>query len=265
MGKRMTQFLSIIVLLLLWVEASQAAALTAIIKRGYLRVAVKDNLRPLGFRDDKGQLQGLEIDMARRLAQELLGNDDAVALKPVANRARLTAVRSGTVDLAIANITTTANRLRIVNLSQPYLRSSIGILTQTPQIRRLQDLGGQPVAVLNGSRTIAILQTAFPSINLVGVDSYTTAKMLLDRSEVAAFGGDSVVLTGWVQQAPTYRLLPTTLSSQALAIALPKGRQYEPLRVRINQALSQWQREGWLRSRIQAWGLSEPPPPTDNS
>ena len=111
---------------LLWTGPSWAAELAAILRRGHLIVAVKDNLRPLGFRDGTGQLQGLEIDLARRLAQDLFGTTDAVILKPVTNNNRLPAVLSGEVDLAIANVTTTANRLRLVNFSQPYYFSSIG-------------------------------------------------------------------------------------------------------------------------------------------
>ena len=42
-------------------------------KRGYLIVAVKDNIRPWGFRDAKGNLQGWEIDLAKHLASDTFG------------------------------------------------------------------------------------------------------------------------------------------------------------------------------------------------
>ncbi|MGL6339705.1 MAG: transporter substrate-binding domain-containing protein, partial [Waterburya sp.] len=45
--------------------------------RGELKVAVKNNLRPLGFTNQNGNLVGLEIDLARKLAEELLGNKKA--------------------------------------------------------------------------------------------------------------------------------------------------------------------------------------------
>ncbi len=250
---------------LFWTGSALAAELTEILQRGRLIVAVKDNLRPLGFRDGAGRLQGLEIDIARRLAQDLFGTPGTVTLKPVTNQNRLDAVLSGDVDLAIANVSTTANRLRLVNFSQPYYFNAIGVLTHHPQIQRLSDLAGRPVAVLNGSSTIAILRSAMPRAAMVGVDSYAAAQDLLDAGDVVAFCGDRAVLTGWVQQAPSYRLLPTQLSGRALAIVLPKGRRYESLRERINQSLRQWSREGWLRSRIQAWGLGETQSSTDSS
>ncbi|HEY9894331.1 MAG TPA: transporter substrate-binding domain-containing protein, partial [Candidatus Sericytochromatia bacterium] len=76
-----------------------AADLQAIEQRGRLIVAVKDNLRPLGFRGANGQLQGLEIEIAQRLAQELLGSKDAVELQPVVNQDRLAAVLEGKADI----------------------------------------------------------------------------------------------------------------------------------------------------------------------
>ena len=63
--------------------AASAAQMPEIQRRGYLNIAVKDNLRPLGFRDANGNLQGLEIDLAKRLAVDLLGKADAVKLQPV--------------------------------------------------------------------------------------------------------------------------------------------------------------------------------------
>lgn len=83
-------------------QVAEAAELEEIQQRGYLIVAVKDNVPPLGFRNEAGELVGLEVDLARRLAQELLGRSDAVVLQPVANQERLDAVLQGEVDMAIA-------------------------------------------------------------------------------------------------------------------------------------------------------------------
>ncbi|MEY3402309.1 MAG: hypothetical protein RLZZ86_1924, partial [Cyanobacteriota bacterium] len=77
-----------------------AGTMAEIQQRGYLNLAVKDNLRPLGFRDDQGNLQGLEIDLAKQLASDLLGKADAVKLQPVANSDRLPVVFNQQVDLA---------------------------------------------------------------------------------------------------------------------------------------------------------------------
>ncbi len=232
-----------------------AAELQQILRRGHLIVAVKDNLRPLGFRDAAGQLQGLEIDLARRLAQELLGDQNALVLKPVANSDRINTVLTGEVDLAIADLTATPARTRVVNFSPPYYFAGMGILVKDQKIQRLEDLANQPVAVLQGSSAIAKLRFLLPSVQMVAVSSYQQGRSLLDAGQVRAMVADSPVLTGLVQVSQGYILLPTILSAEPLAIAFPKGLQYQDLQTRLKEISDRWQSEGWLAERIRYWGL----------
>jgi polar amino acid transport system substrate-binding protein len=237
------------------VPSTFAADLQTIEQRGRLIVAVKDNLRPLGFRGADGQLQGLEIEIAQRLAQELLGSKDAVELQPVVNQDRLTVVLEGKVDIAIARVTGTPSRSRLVSLSVPYYLDSTALVTRDPSVQRLADVGKRSIAVLDGSSTIAALLYRLPNATLVSVSSYTAAHTLLEAGEAVAFAADASVLTGWVQEFPRYRLLMPTLSAEPLCIVMPKGLQYNDLQLRINQIIARWTAEGWLQERASYWGL----------
>lgn len=232
----------------------EAAELKEIQQRGYLIVAVKDNLRPLGFRNAAGQLQGLEIEIAQALAQALLGRK-AVVLKPVANADRIPVVLAGQADLTIARVTATAARSRLVNFSTPYYVDGTAVITRDPAIQDLSDLAGRRVAVLQGSSTIASLRFTLPEAKLVGVDSYQAARSQLQSGTATAFAADASVLTGWVQEAPQYHLLPSLLSAEPLVVVLPKGLQYEPLRRRVDNAINGWRSGGWLKARSTYWGL----------
>ncbi len=232
-----------------------AASLEEIQERGKLIIGVKDNLRPLGFRDANGNLEGLEIDIAKRLAEELLGNPDAVVLQPVTNRDRMNVVLEGKVDITIARVTITDSRARLVDFSIPYYLDGTGLITKDKSITQLRDLATKTIAVLNGSSTIAIVRYALPEAKLVGVDSYQEARSLLESGSANAFAADTTVLTGWVQEYPDYRILPGNLSAEAISVIMPKGLQYNQLRRRINSAIARWQTEGWLTQRAAAWGL----------
>jgi polar amino acid transport system substrate-binding protein len=232
-----------------------AAPLSEIVQRGRLVVAVKDNFYPLGYRDRNGTLQGFEIAIAKRLAKDLLGSEQAVTLQPVPNTERLTAVTSGTVDLAIANLTLTENRMRLVSFSEPYYRNGTGILTQNPKWNTLQTLYRQHIAVLQPSVTLPYLKSTLPKARLVGVSSYGAGQRLLDSAQVQAMVGDRLALFSLARQNPQYQFFSTELTVQGLAIALPKGVQYEPLRIWINDALARWQKEGWLDAQRKAWAL----------
>ena len=247
--------LGFLLTLLLVPFATIAAPLNEIIQRGRLIVAVKDNLAPLGYRDANGTLQGFEIAIAKHLAKDLLGSEQAVVLQPILNTGRLTAVTSGAVDLAIADLTLTENRMRLVSFSEPYYRNGTGILTQNPKWNTLQSLYRQAVAVLVPSVTLPYLKSALPKARLVGVSSYVAGQKLLETAQVQAMVGDRLILSTLAHQNPQYLFFSTNLTVQPLAIALPKGVQYEPLRLRINAAIRQWQQEGWLEAQRQTWGL----------
>lgn len=232
-----------------------AADLETIRQRGYLIVAVKDNWRPLGFHDETGELVGLEIDIARQLASELLGDPEAVVFELIANADRLTAVQEDRVDVAIAGVAITPARQRLVSFSVPYYLDGTALITRQDSIRELRSLVRGDVAVIDNSDTIATVRYLLPSSTLVGVDSYEAAMQALEADNADAFAGDLTVLTGWTQEFPEYRLLPSVLSASPLAVVMPKGRQYRDLHQSINEILGRWHDTGWLEERATYWGL----------
>lgn len=249
---------AILVCIFCWLamgNIANAAQIPEIQQRGYLNIAVKDNLRPLGFRDANGNLQGLEIDLAKQLAADLLFKADAVKLQPVANRDRLSVVFNHKVDFAIARVTATESRARLVSFSVPYYFDGTMIVTKDTSVQQQRDLKKRKIAVLNNSSTIAKLQYFLPDAELVGVNSYQQAREQIESNTVAAFAADASVLSGWVQEYPQYRLLPTKLSTEPLSVVMSKGLQYDDLRRQVNEAIARYLAEGWLKQRVQYWGL----------
>lgn len=232
-----------------------SAELAEIEARGRLIVAVKDNRYPLAFRDATGELHGFEIELARRLALTLLGDETAVELRPVSNVDRVNAVVEGNVDIAIAAITITSQRQRIAHFSKPYYLDGVGFITTSPQVTSLEDLTLGRIAVLRDSSTLAHVRYQLPAATIIPVSSYQQAIETLDNGQVEAFAGDVSLLTGWQQQDSRYQLLDAVISIEPIAIAIPKGTQYSDLRRAIDDALRQWDDEGWLQDRAAYWGL----------
>ncbi|MGC1306753.1 MAG: transporter substrate-binding domain-containing protein [Phormidesmis sp.] len=236
-----------------------AADLSEIRDRGYITIAVKNNRAPLGFVDETGNLSGFEIDIARRLAAELLGDSSAVQFVPLANVDRVNAVANEQVDIAIAAITLTEMRRRIVSFSYPYYLDGTAFITNQPNIQTLRDLRSRKIALLDRSSSVPHVRYILPGAQLVGVDTYAEGQALLDSGAVDAFAGDASVLAGWLRSPAhttlTYQLLPDLLSAEPLSVAIPKGTQYDSLRRAINQSLQSWYSEGWLQERAEYWGL----------
>lgn len=232
-----------------------AAQLSEIQQRGKLIIAVKDNIRPLGWRTEDDRLVGFEIDLARELARIILGNPDAVELRPVSNRDRLAVVLTGDVDLAIARMTATQSRSRVVDFSPYYYLDGTDFVTRNPAIEEVEDLVASPIAVLENSSTIPVVRSELPSAQLVGVESYQEALSLLEAGDVDAFAGDRSVLAGWVQEYPQYRQLQARLSGFPLAVVMPRGLQYVELRQQVIEAIAQLRQSGKLQQLQQRWGL----------
>jgi len=236
-------------------QLAVARELSKIEAKGELKVAVKDNLRPLGFTNKEGNLVGLEIDLARKLAEELLGDPQAIELIAVDNQERLQMVLEDRVDIVIARVSVTASRNRIVDFSPHYYLDGTAIITNNPEIKDVRDLTRKKIAILKNSQTIAVVRHKLPDTILVGVDSYQAALELIANKQADAFAGDRSILIGWMQEHPTYKLLSARLSGAALAVVMPKGLQYQELRSQVDLAIYRWKKSGWLQERIEYWGL----------
>ncbi|WP_271253394.1 transporter substrate-binding domain-containing protein [Pseudanabaena sp. Chao 1811] len=220
-------------------------------KRGKLLIGVKDNLPPLGFRDRDGNLSGLEIDIARELAKEL---NLPIELVPLKNRDRLSALQNNQVDLAIAQITVTNNRSRLVDFSLPYYTdSTIAIAQRDLSIQELR----QPIAiaVLKNSAAIAVIQSQFPKAAIIGASSYQDGLDALQSGKVKAFVGDRSSLTQWLKEHPDYAIIGQPLAVHSLAIALPRGIQHLDFRDRVFAIVEKWRKNSWLTDRVKYWGL----------
>jgi polar amino acid transport system substrate-binding protein len=227
-----------------------------IVRSGQLRVAVKDNLRPLGFRDPEGKLQGFEIELARELGSRLLGSREAVELVPVANVERLQAVAAGEVDLAIAQIGITPDRARQVEFTSAYYQDGPSLVVARSQNwTSWSELRGARVAVLRGSAAIPHLNRYLPGVELVPVDSYQEGAELLLKGSVQAWTADRSVLAGWLAEHPQFQFLGSPLGAVGLGIAMPKGLEHAELRLRVRRELENLRAEGWLAERARAWGL----------
>lgn len=236
-------------------STSIAADLETIRARGHLVVAVKDNWQPLGFTDSDGNLVGFEIDLARNLARSLFGDETAVVFRPVSNTERLPAVLEEQVDIAISGVSVTPMRQRIVSFSTPYYLDGTAFITNNPAIQTLENLETGAIALLEGSDAVSSVNYRLPSAVLIGVPSYQAALNEIRMRRVDAIAADVSVLAGWLQTYPGYRLLPSLLTAEPLAVVIPKGNRHRSLREFVNTSINQWHEDGWLESQATRWGL----------
>ncbi len=236
-------------------EASQAADLQTIRDRDYVIVGIKANPAPMSFQTELKESVGFEVDLAKQVAIEIFGKPDAIRFKLLSNADRLTAVMTDQVDLTIAQVTATDSRRRLVDFSAPYYFEVGAVVVQNPTIQKLNELTGKSIAVLKDSSTAIALTKQFPAIQLAFITSYSDAFSRLDRGEVQAVAGDRLALTARVNPVGGLRLLKDEIGLYPLAIVMPKGVKYGPLRDVVNRSVNHGRQTGWLKERALKWGL----------
>ena len=178
-----------------------------------------------------------------------------VEFVPLKNRDRLSQLTNNQLDMAIAQITITNNRSRLVDFSLPYYTdSTIAIASRSATPSEL----AQPslIAVIKNSDAIAAIQSKFPKAVIVGANSYAEGLAALQSGKVNAFVGDHTNLHQWLIEHPDYAIIGQPLAFHSLAIALPRGLQHQELRDRVLPIVQKWRNNGWLQEKINYWGLA---------
>jgi polar amino acid transport system substrate-binding protein len=100
---------------------AKADAIDDIKERGVLRVGVKADYKPYGFRDTSGAIIGIEPDLAQDVADKL---GVKVEFIPVVSSNRMQFLQQGKIDLMIATMTDKPDRRKVVWIVDPNYYSS---------------------------------------------------------------------------------------------------------------------------------------------
>lgn len=122
---------------------AQADALADIQKAGVVRIGVPQDFAPFGSVNTDLQLQGLDIDVAKLIAQKM---GVKVQLVPVASANRIAYLQTHKADLVISTLGKNAEREKVIDFSQayaPYNNSVFGVASVA--VSGPTDLAGKTV------------------------------------------------------------------------------------------------------------------------
>ncbi|MGC9399309.1 MAG: transporter substrate-binding domain-containing protein [Anaerolineae bacterium] len=144
-------------------------------ERGVLLVGVRYDLEPFSYVTAEGQLSGLEIDLARALAERWLGDPEAVRFRQVRSDTAFHHLQAGNVDIVLAGIIHTQEAESEVDFGPPYFMDGEALLT-FPQtgITSLENLGAYKIGGLRWTESRTALQAASPvTITYVPYDNFS--------------------------------------------------------------------------------------------
>ncbi|MFJ8191558.1 glutamate ABC transporter substrate-binding protein [Streptomyces sp. NPDC096094] len=248
-----------------------------------LIVGVDQNSYRWGYRDPNSggdaELEGFDIDLVHRIAEDLLGDPDAVQFKAIPTDQRIPAIQDGRVDMVVRTMTINCDRIQDVAFSAPYFETGQQVLApKSSDITGYDDtLAGKRICTAAGSTAFSTLeQDQLDGRPAADADLSTTVPNQLDclvrlqLGEADAVVTDGALAASQAAQDPTVELRGDAFTTEYYGVAMKQDA--DDLVRRVNQILVEWRAdkaEGWQNS-YDEWlsetmgddsGKSEPPPP----
>jgi polar amino acid transport system substrate-binding protein len=202
-----------------------AERLNRILESGQLRVGMSGSQPPLNMKNKEGEVIGLDVELARALAEAM---DLELVLVETLFADLLSDLEAGKIDLVISSMTITPRRNARVAFAGPYLISGASLLTRQDLIGDLQQLSGlnsaeRTWAALEGSTGEELILEAFPLARFVAIEDQDTAVDLIVRGEIDGLIADLPAVSFHIARNPKLGLatLPGPFTTEPLGIALP--------------------------------------------
>lgn len=146
-------FLLSLVILCSTSNAQDKSTLDIVLEKGLLTVAVFSDVPPSGFYNEKNELVGIDVEIAKAMAREL-GVD--IEFVSTTNPNRIPYLVTNKVDCVLATFFMNSDRRKVVEFSDPYYGggATLVINTQRPEsneIETFSDMEGKILAVAKGS------------------------------------------------------------------------------------------------------------------
>lgn len=231
--------------------APQAAAPAAAKK---VVVGLDDNFPPMGFRDDKNELVGFDIDMAREAAKRM---GIEVEFKPIDWSAKEAELNGKRVDALWNGLTITEERKKNIAFTAPYMANhQIILVAQASPVQTKADLAGRVVGAQDGSSAVdAIKKDAPVAASLKEVKLFgdnVTALMDLSAGRLDAVVVDEVVGRYLASKREgQYRVLEENFGTEDYGVGLRK--EDTELLAKLDDTLTAMKKDGSAARIAQQW------------
>jgi putative glutamine transport system substrate-binding protein len=200
--------------------------------------------------------EGLDIDLARLFAKEILGSENAIQFVPVSPMVMFGLLDNGEVDCVIAGATITEERKELYRFTSSYYEDAVGVLVRKDSdIETMQDLNGKRVGVVAMTTT----KTAFEeeaqrlgiSIECVELASHNELMAALRTEKVDAFGNDFSLLLSFVDSDT--RILDHRFAPQPYGIGVSMAN--DKLATYLEEILVRMLTDGTISKLLARWEL----------
>jgi len=235
--KMLTATAAAVVLLTTAGAAYAGKTLDAIKERGFIKCGVSDGLPGFSSTDEKGNFNGIDVDICRAVAAAVFGDTAKVKFTPLTAKERLTALQSGEIDVLSRNTTWTSSRDASQGLNftgVTYYDGQGFLVNKKLGVKSAKQLDGATVCVQAGTTTELNLSDYFRANKLkLTPISYDKS----DESAKALEAGRCDVLTSDQSQLYAQRI---KLAKPDDYIVLPEVISKEPLGPVVRHGDDEW-------------------------
>jgi polar amino acid transport system substrate-binding protein len=183
--------------------AAKADKLQDVLGAGKIRVGLLTDAAPWGFKDAKGEIAGLDADLAKLIAADM---GVKLELVPVTGAARIPSLLSDKIDILIAGLGATPERAQQIMFSQPYAVVNLGVYgpksLATSTGKKPDTLAGHTVAVAKGSTLDVWLTDNAPAVKLVRFEDTPAAIAAYLAGQAESFAENSAIALKVGEQNP---------------------------------------------------------------
>ncbi len=235
---------------------------------GVLKVGVKKNVKGFGYKED-GSYTGLEVDLAKKLADDLGVKVEYTSVTPTT---RQTLLEEGKIDCVLATYTITEQRKELFDFSPAYYTGAVSVLVDDDNIQNLSDLSGRVVGVVSTSESAKQLVSAMVDQGLIdassfdennfdasvwteGVsfhvyDDYTSVDTALSVGDVDGFCTDVSILQNY--EKDQRHIIDDTFAKQPYGVATTKGSGLSKF---VKNEIKTWKKDGSIKALIKSYGI----------
>lgn len=222
--------------------------------KGYMVVGLDDSFPPMGFRDEKGEIVGFDIDMAKRAA-EVMGIE--AKFQPVVWAGIIMELNNKNIDLVWNGMTITAERQEAINFTKPYLANrQIIVVQKDSAINSKADLDGNKIALQAGSSAVGAVKSDEATFNslagMVEFPNNTEALLDLAAGRVSAVVVDEIVGRYYIAKKPDlYRVLEDNFGDEEFGIGIRKSD--DAFRAELQKAIDTMITDGSAKAISEKW------------
>lgn len=234
-------------------QLSADSVIEDIKKRGAIKIGLSI-FTPWSMRDKNGELIGFELDVGRKLAEDMGVEPEFI---PTAWDGIIPALVSGKFDVIISGMTTTPERNLTINFTNPYAYSGLTMLTNIEMTdgMALEDFNSPDItfSARRGATPAALIAEMFPEAELLLFDEDgAAAQEVLNGNAHATMASEPAPSTE-ARRYPDKLAVPfdMTFSATGESFGLRKG---DPDALNyFNNWINIHTRNGWLKQRNDYW------------